>query len=258
MSPDQRASQAKGQSLGRVGLAALGVVFGDIGTSPVYTLKTVIGTTGAEGQETVLGVLSLIIWTLIIVASVKYVSFAMRINNDGEGDILALTSLLGAKRKHRPVIIAVGLLGAALIYGDGAITPAISVLSALEGLKIATPALGPDILPATIVILAALFLIQPLGSARIGRAFGPIMLAWFVSIGLLGIGGLLRHPSVFVALSPYYAVNFLVHGGWLSFLALGGVFLCVTGAEALYADMAISAPDRSGSPGMRSCSQASS
>jgi KUP system potassium uptake protein len=237
MSPDQRVSPVNGQSLGRVGLAALGVVFGDIGTSPLYTLKTVLAMTGSASQHTVLGVLSLIIWTLIIVTSVKYVSFAMRVDNDGEGGILALMSLLGVKRQHRPAIVAIGLIGAALIYGDGAITPAISVLSALEGLNIVTPALSPHILPATLVILVALFLIQPQGTSRIGRAFGPIMLVWFISIGLLGIGGLVRHPSVLIALSPTYAVNFLVHGGWLSFLVLGAVFLCVTGAEALYADM---------------------
>jgi KUP system potassium uptake protein len=237
MSPDQRVSLANGQSLGRVGLAALGVVFGDIGTSPLYTLKTVLAMTGTASEHNVLGVLSLIIWTLIIVTSVKYVSFAMRVDNDGEGGILALMSLLGVKRQHRPAIVAIGLIGAALIYGDGAITPAISVLSALEGLNIVAPALGPHILPATLVILVALFLIQPQGTSRIGRAFGPIMLVWFISIGLLGIGGLVRHPSVLIALSPTYAVNFLVHGGWLSFLVLGAVFLCVTGAEALYADM---------------------
>jgi len=236
-SPDQRGERANGQSLARVGLAALGVVFGDIGTSPLYTLKTVFAMTGGASQHTVLGVLSLIIWTLIIITSVKYVAFAMRVDNDGEGGILALMSLLGVKRQHRPVIVAVGLFGAALIYGDGAITPAISVLSALEGLEIAAPALSPHIVPATVLILVALFLIQPQGTARIGRAFGPIMLVWFVSIGLLGIWGLVHHPSVLIALSPYYAINFLVHGGWLSFLVLGGVFLCVTGAEALYADM---------------------
>src|ERR1700733_235043 len=146
-------------------------------------------------------------------------------------------SLLGGKRQHRPAIIAIGLFGAALIYGDGAITPAISVLSALEGLKIATPALSSHILTATIVILVALFVIQPQGTARIGRAFGPIMLVWFLSIGLLGIGGLVQHPSVLIALSPTYALHFLLHGGWASFLVLGAVFLCVTGAEALYADM---------------------
>jgi KUP system potassium uptake protein len=237
MAPDQRVSPTNGQSLGRVGLAALGVVFGDIGTSPLYTLKTVLAMTGNASQHNVLGVLSLIIWTLIIVTSVKYVSFAMRIDNDGEGGILALMSLLGVKRQHRPAIVAVGLIGAALIYGDGAITPAISVLSALEGLQIATPALSPYVVIATIVILFGLFLIQPQGTARIGRAFGPIMLVWFIGIAMLGVGGIVRHPSVLIALSPTYALNFLVHGGWISFFVLGGVFLCVTGAEALYADM---------------------
>jgi KUP system potassium uptake protein len=223
--------------LGLVGLAALGVVFGDIGTSPLYTLKTVLAMTGNASAPNVLGVLSLIIWTLIIVTSVKYVLFAMRIDNDGEGGILALMSLLGAKHQHRPAIVAIGLIGAALIYGDGAITPAISVLSALEGLQIATPALSPYVVIATIVILFGLFLIQPQGTARIGRAFGPIMLVWFIGIAVLGLGGIIRHPSVLIALSPTYALNFLAHGGWISFFVLGGVFLCVTGAEALYADM---------------------
>ncbi len=237
MSSEQSCASPAGQSLPRLGLAALGVVFGDIGTSPLYTLKTVLDMTGTTNQQTVLGVLSLIVWTLIIVTSVKYVSFAMRIDNNGEGGILALMSLLGVKREHRPAIVAVGLIGAALIYGDGAITPAISVLSALEGLQIAAPALGRYVLISAVAILIGLFLVQPQGTARIGRAFGPVMLAWFAGMALLGIGGILRHPSVLVALSPFYAANFLVHGGWLSFFVLGAVFLCVTGAEALYADM---------------------
>ncbi|HEY0144630.1 MAG TPA: KUP/HAK/KT family potassium transporter, partial [Methylovirgula sp.] len=220
-----------------MGVAALGVVFGDIGTSPLYTLKTVLHVTGGSSQHAVLGVLSLLIWTLIIVTTIKYVSFAMRIDNDGEGGILALMSLLGIKRQHRPYIIVIGLFGAALIYGDGAITPAISVLSALEGLQIAAPHLHNFILPLTVVILIGLFAAQPLGTAKIGRAFGPVMLFWFISIGLLGLAGLVRHPAVLEALSPTYAMSFLFHGGWTSFLVLGAVFLCVTGAEALYADM---------------------
>ncbi len=238
MTNDKRIDSASGTKLAPLGIAALGVVFGDIGTSPLYTLKTVFALTGGTPTpNTVLGVLSLIIWTLIIITSIKYVSVAMRVDNDGEGGILALMSLLGVKRQHRPAIVALGLFGAALIYGDGAITPAISVLSALEGLQIAAPAFSPYILPATVVILVALFAIQPLGTARIGRAFGPVMLAWFIGIGLLGLWGITRHPSVLFALSPHYAVNFLMHGGMLSFLVLGAVFLCVTGAEALYADM---------------------
>jgi KUP system potassium uptake protein len=237
MTPDQRPDPQAGKSLARMGIAALGVVFGDIGTSPLYTLKTVLDVTGGASQQHALGVLSLLIWTLIIVTTIKYVSFAMRIDNDGEGGILALMSLLGIKRQHRPFIIAIGLFGAALIYGDGAITPAISVLSALEGLQIAAPHLHHFILPLTVAILIALFAAQPLGTAKIGRAFGPVMLLWFITIGVLGLTGLARHPTVLVALSPTYAVSFLFHGGWTSFLALGAVFLCVTGAEALYADM---------------------
>jgi KUP system potassium uptake protein len=219
-------------------LSALGVVFGDIGTSPLYTLKTVLALTGGKPDRAViLGTLSLIIWTLIIVTTMKYVLLAMRFDNDGEGGILALMSLLGVKIKPRGAIVALGLVGAALIYGDGAVTPAISVLSAVEGLKILAPSLAPAVLPAVVGILIALFLIQSQGTARIGKAFGPIMLTWFVVIGLLGIWGVSRHPSVLVALNPLHGVSFLMSGGINGFLALGGVFLCVTGAEALYADM---------------------
>jgi KUP system potassium uptake protein len=219
-------------------LAALGVVFGDIGTSPLYTMKTVLALSGGKPDRAVaLGTLSLVIWTLIIVTTVKYVSFAMRINNDGEGGILALMSLLGVKLKPRPVIIALGLLGAALIYGDGAVTPAISVLSAVEGLNIVAPAFSPYVLISAVAILVALFFIQSQGTARIGRAFGPIMLAWFVTIAVLGVMGIVRHPSVLVAINPLYGVAYLRSSGVTGFLVLGGVFLCVTGAEALYADM---------------------
>jgi KUP system potassium uptake protein len=225
-------------SLATLGVSALGIVFGDIGTSPLYALKTVLGLTGATPTpDVVLGVLSLILWTLVIVTSVKYVTFAMSIDNDGEGGILALMSLLGIKKHHRPAIVAVGLFGAALIYGDGAITPVISVLSALEGLNIATPTLKPYVLPTAVAILVALFAIQPLGTSRIGKAFGPIMGFWFLSIAVLGIWGVIRHPAVFAALNPLYGLRYLLSNGYASFLALGGVFLCVTGAEALYADM---------------------
>ena len=225
-------------SLPALGLSALGVVFGDIGTSPLYTLKTVLGlTAGAPDASVTLGVLSLVVWTLIVITTIKYVSVAMSVDNDGEGGILALLSLLGVKRQHRPGIIAIGLFGAALIYGDGAITPAISVLSALEGLDIATPRFAPYVLPVSVVILIALFAIQPQGTARIGRAFGPIMALWFVTIAVLGIWGIARHPSVLVAINPRYAIAYLLSGGAVGFLVLGAVFLCVTGAEALYADM---------------------
>ncbi|MGL4285308.1 MAG: potassium transporter Kup [Phreatobacter sp.] len=225
-------------SLPVLGLSALGIVFGDIGTSPLYTLKTVLALAGDRpAADVTLGVLSLVLWTLIIVTSIKYVSVAMRVDNDGEGGILALMALLGVKRHRRPAIVALGLFGAALIYGDGAITPAISVLSALEGLNIATPAVKPFIVPAAVAILVGLFAIQPLGTARIGRAFGPIMALWFVSIGLLGLWGVVKHPGVLVAIDPRYGLQYLFSGGAGSFLVLGGVFLCVTGAEALYADM---------------------
>jgi KUP system potassium uptake protein len=225
-------------SLGALGLSALGIVFGDIGTSPLYTLKTVLDLTGgAPTPDVVLGVLSLIVWTLIIITSVKYVTFAMSIDNDGEGGILALMALLGIKKHQRPAIVALGLFGAALIYGDGAITPAISVLSALEGLNIAAPALQAYVLPAAVAILIALFAIQPQGTSRIGKAFGPVMALWFLAIALVGLWGVARHPAVFAAINPLYGLRYLFSHGLVSFLVLGGVFLCVTGAEALYADM---------------------
>jgi KUP system potassium uptake protein len=221
-----------------LGLSALGVVFGDIGTSPLYTLKTVLALTpGPPVQAVTLGVLSLVIWTLIVVTTIKYVCFAMSMDNNGEGGILALLSLLGAKTQHRPFIAAVGLFGAALIYGDGAITPAISVLSALEGLDIVTPAFAPCVLPVSVAILIALFAIQPRGTAWIGRAFGPIMALWFLTIAVLGLWGIAQHPAVVAAIDPRYGLSYLFSGGIAGFLVLGGVFLCVTGAEALYADM---------------------
>jgi KUP system potassium uptake protein len=230
--------QAPSSSLPALGVAALGVVFGDIGTSPLYTLKTVLDLTGGRpDRTTALGVLSLVVWTLIIVTSVKYVSIAMRVDNHGEGGILALMSLLGAKGRHRPVIVAVGLLGAALIYGDGAITPAISVLSALEGLNIVAPSFQPFVVPSAVVILLALFAFQPQGTARIGRAFGPIMVAWFVVLAVMGLRGIAQYPAVLEALDPRRGLMFLWSGGRAGFFVLGGVFLCVTGAEALYADM---------------------
>ncbi len=221
-----------------IALATLGVVFGDIGTSPLYTFKVVLDLAGdSVVPETIVSLLSLIIWTLIVITSIKYVSIAMRVDNDGEGGILALMALLGVRRKARPALVAVGLFGAALIYGDGAITPAISVLSALEGLTVAAPGLGNYVLPMAVVILVGLFAVQSQGTSRIGRAFGPIMMLWFVTIALLGIRGIARHPSVLLALDPRHAIFYLLHGGFKAFAILGGVFLCVTGAEALYADM---------------------
>src|SRR5215472_1931973 len=237
--PDQAPVRPAPQgNVALLGLSALGIVFGDIGTSPLYTFKTILGTAEkSPDAAAVLGALSLVLWTLFIITTVKYVLFAMRVDNDGEGGILALMALLGVKKQHRPTIIAVGLFGAALIYGDGAITPAISVLSALEGLNMATPALQPYVVPAAVVILLALFAIQSRGTAAIGQLFGPVMLIWFVTIAIMGIWGIVHHPSVFAALNPAYGLSYLFSNGITGFLVLGAVFLCVTGAEALYADM---------------------
>jgi KUP system potassium uptake protein len=234
--PQGVAAQHTGSALA---LSALGVVFGDIGTSPLYTLKTVLGVNGAQAVDraAALGSLSLIVWTLIIITTIKYVSVAMRVDNHGEGGIMALMALLGGRKEKRAVIVAVGLFGAALIYGDGAITPAISVLSALEGVSILTNRLDAYIVPITVAILVLLFLVQPRGTEVIGRMFGPIMAVWFVAIGVLGVWGIAQNPSVLLALNPLYGIKYLFSGGAATFLVLGAVFLCVTGAEALYADM---------------------
>ena len=235
---DRATARAPQGRLPILGLTALGIVFGDIGTSPLYTFKAILDMTGKTPDASIiLGVLSLVLWTLFIITTVKYVSFAMRFDNDGEGGILALMSLLGVKKHQLPSIVAVGLFGAALIYGDGAITPAISVLSALEGLNMATPAFQPYVVPAAVIILLALFAIQSRGTARIGQAFGPIMFVWFIAMALLGLSGIAQYPAVLAALDPLYGLAYLASHGMSGSLVLGGVFLCVTGAEALYADM---------------------
>jgi KUP system potassium uptake protein len=224
--------------LAPLALAALGVVYGDIGTSPLYTFKTAIAWAGGEATPAAaLGMLSLIVWTLVITTSVKYVAIVMRADNDGEGGILALMSLVGIKHGERAGVVAIGILGAALLYGDGAITPAISVLSALEGIKTPLPEFAPYVLPISILVLVALFCLQPKGTARIGRLFGPIMTLWFVTIGALGLVGIMRHPGALAAVDPRYGLEYLFGHGLTGFLVLGGVFLCATGAEALYADM---------------------
>lgn len=239
MSP--RYSSEPSQPLSRLTLlagGALGVVFGDIGTSPLYTFRTVLSLSEHDPTPgVILGLLSLITWTLILVTSIKYAAFAMRIDNHGEGGIMALMSLLVEKGKGGRWVIFAALIGAALIYGDGAITPAISVLSALEGLEMVIPESQPYILPLTVAVLLALFLIQPFGTARIGKIFGPVMALWFLAIAALGVRGIVQYPSVLLALNPAYGIAFLFSNGYTSFLVLGGVFLCVTGAEALYADM---------------------
>src|SRR6202051_3876274 len=220
--------------------AALGVVFGGLGPSPFYTLQTVVQATGGQfTPQSALGILSAIVWTLIITISVKYCWFVMRADNHGEGGILALMSLIGANGVTAGfrVCTGMGLLGAALIYGDGVITPAISVLSALEGLNVVTSSFKPFIMPMAVVILIGLFAAQRFGTEKIGRAFGPVMLLWFLVIAALGMAAIVRHPSVVAALDPRYAVEFLRHSGGSGILVLGGVFLCITGGEALYADM---------------------
>jgi KUP system potassium uptake protein len=221
-------------------LTALGIVFGDLGTSPLYTLQTVVQASGGHfTPETALGILSLLVWSLIITISIKYCLFVMRADNKGEGGILALMSLVGGGSfaPGLKLLTGVGLLGAALIYGDGVITPAISVLSAIEGVNVATSALKPFVMPMAVIILVGLFAAQRFGSEKIGQAFGPIMLLWFIVIALLGAIAIANHPGVIAALDPRHAVHFMAHAGPTGLLVLGGVFLCLTGGEALYADM---------------------
>ena len=220
-------------------LGALGVVFGDIGTSPIYTLRQCLASAGT-GQDAILGCLSMIVWTVLIIVTLKYVMLVMRADNDGEGGIVALVAeALGSLRRLPPghVLLFLGIAGAALFYGDGVITPAISVLSAVEGLSVATPFFTPYVVPIALVILVGLFLVQRHGSEAIGRFFGPVMLVWFATLALMAIGPVWRRPEVFLALSPSYAVAFIAHAPGVAFRTLGSVFLAVTGAEALYADM---------------------
>ena len=233
-------STAGRTSLAGAGLGALGIVYGDLGTSPLYTYQTIVASMGGHARPPdALGLLSLIAWSLIITISIKYCVFVMRADNHGEGGILALMALVttGTRTRGTGVLVAMGLFGAALIYGDGIITPSISVLSALEGINVATDAFKPYLLPAALVILLILFACQSRGTATIGRVFGPVMLMWFATIAVLGLRGVLRHPGVLMAIDPRHAIGFLADHGWHSFAVLGGVFLAITGGEALYADM---------------------
>jgi KUP system potassium uptake protein len=224
-------------------LGALGVVYGDIGTSPLYALRECFHGEHAiaPSHDNVLGVLSLVFWSLIIIISLKYLVFVMRADNRGEGGILALMALVPPKlreaRSGHWVVVAIGLFGAALLYGDGVITPAISVLSAVEGLEVATPVLNHYVVPITLVILFALFAIQRRGTAGIGALFGPVMILWFLVLAVLGVVWVLRVPSVLWAVNPWHAAHFFAANRWHGFLVLGSVFLVVTGGEALYADM---------------------
>ncbi|EXU75488.1 MULTISPECIES: low affinity potassium transporter Kup [Erwinia] len=232
---------SKKQSLPVAMLAAAGIVFGDIGTSPLYTLKECLSILPAGGvtETAIMGFLSLIFWGLTLIVTVKYVCFVMRADIDGEGGILTLMSLARQSVKGRAVhlVVLAGLTGGAFFYGDGVITPAISVMSAIEGIEVVAPALDRFIVPLSVVILALLFIIQKHGTERVSRVFGPVMLVWFVTLAVLGIRGIMMNPGVLHALNPAFALEFLLSHKALSFAALGMVVLAVTGAEALYADM---------------------
>ena len=235
-------SSSTSSSRAALTLAALGVVFGDIGTSPLYALRECFyGTHGVPATPAnVLGVLSLIFWALVLVIAIKYVSYVMRADNQGEGGILALMALIPATYRgpqSRGVLLAFGLFGSALLYGDGIITPAVSVLSAVEGLSQATSKLTPFVVPLSVIILAGLFLVQNRGTAIVGAMFGPVMVLWFITIGAIGLKWVLDAPHVLVAANPEYAVQFFVQNRYHGFVVLGAVFLAVTGGEALYADM---------------------
>ena len=240
--PDGHGGHSVKGSLGLLTLGALGVVYGDIGTSPLYAVRESFGEHHdiAATEANVLGLLSLITWSLIIVITIKYLVFVLRADNDGEGGILALTSLATPKGNPTPrrwALILVGLFGTALLYGDGMITPAISVLSAVEGLEVAEPGIGDLIIPISVVILIGVFSFQSKGTGAVGKLFGPIMLVWFIVLAVLGLSHIVDAPRVFEAVNPVHALDFFVDNGWKGYLVLGSVFLVVTGGEALYADM---------------------
>jgi KUP system potassium uptake protein len=234
------AAEAKpsGRRLMVLSLTALGVVYGDIGTSPLYAFRACFSPEYGlpRTEDTVYGVLSLIVWSLLLIVSVKYILIVMRLDNRGEGGILALLALVRQKR-HHGALIALGLFGTALLYGDGIITPAISVLSAAEGIEVAAPAFKHYVLPLTVLVLFLLFLGQRYGTGRVGGVFGPIMLGWFALIGTLGAMEIIQAPATLSALNPWYGIMLFAHHGVAAFFVLGGVVLAVTGAEALYADL---------------------
>ncbi len=235
-------SSSSRSGLAALTLGAIGVVYGDIGTSPLYALKEVF----AHGHvpltaQNIYGVLSLVFWTLTVVVSIKYVALILRADNNGEGGLIAMLALASQAVKDRPALrsrlLMLGIFGTAIFFGDGVITPAITVLGAIEGLKVAAPGLDSYVVPVALMVLTALFLVQRHGTARIGRFFGPVMVIWFVVLAVLGLQHIAANPSILKALSPHYALLFLVGNPFVAFIALGSVVLCVTGAEALYADM---------------------
>lgn len=242
MSDSNSDKSPEGKYLAGLSLAAIGIVYGDIGTSPLYAFRESFheGYGLATSSGNILGILSLIFWALILVISVKYLAFVLRADNNGEGGIIALTALItprGDAGSLRRWLVLAGLFGAALLYGDSMITPAISVLSAIEGLQVATPIFKPYIIPITIGILLTLFLFQSRGTAGLGKVFGPITTIWFITLGVLGVHQIIQAPEVFRALNPMHGIDFFIRNGVSGFLVLGSVFLVVTGGEALYADI---------------------
>jgi KUP system potassium uptake protein len=235
--------ETRKQSLAALRIDAMDVDYGDIGTSPLYTMRAIFDpVVGLELNHTnLIGIVSLIFWSLVFVVSLKYVTLILRANNHGEGGVMALLALasnsVGGNERLRNILLGMGVFGAALFYGDSVITPAISVLGAMEGLEIAAPGLKPYVVPLSVSVLVALFMAQRLGTAGIGRVFGPIMLLWFLVLGWIGLLNIIRAPAIIAALNPLAGIDFCLHHGWIAFVALGAVVLALTGAEALYADM---------------------
>ena len=240
----QHAPHAKpnAKELAALTLGAIGIVYGDIGTSPLYALKEVFNHNHLPlTPENIYGILSMIFWTLTVIVSLKYVTLILRADNNGEGGLVAMLTLASTAVKDRPALrgklLALGIFGTAIFFGDGVITPAISVLSAVEGMEVAAPGLERYVVPITLVVLTLLFMVQKHGTTGIGRFFGPITALWFVVLAVLGLYHVAQNPAVLVAMSPHYALNFIIEHPMLAFIALGAVILCATGAEALYADM---------------------
>src|ERR1700756_1796087 len=242
-----------GTQSGRVAvvIGALGVVFGDVGTSPIYTVQTIANPGDPHpvpiSTENIYGVVSLIFWSVMIIVTVTYVTLVMRADNDGEGGIMALIALirrraLPGSNRAKAVLSALGIFGASLFFGDSMITPAISVLSAVEGVEVAAPSVSGLVIPITVAIIVVLFMVQRLGTGAVGRVFGPVMAVWFTVLGVLGVRGVATHPVILEALSPSYAIGFLFGHFGTAFFSLTAVVLAVTGAEALYADRGPFAP----------------
>jgi len=229
-------------SLAALTLGAIGVVYGDIGTSVLYAMKEVFGSGHVDfTPDNVFGILSIFFWTLTVIVSLKYVMLVLRADNNGEGGLVAMLALASMSVKDKPALrnkmLLVGIFGTCLFYGDGVITPAISVLSAVEGLEVVSPAFKKYVIPLTLIILFGLFAVQKRGTGGIGKFFGPITVVWFAAIAALGVYHIAAHPEILLAISPHYAVMFIVQEPEITFLILGAVVLCVTGGEALYADM---------------------